>query len=160
MQIRATLTPAEMKEAARISRPNRFWFRFFAANWYSTVLCLLVLGVAINSLLNHENVRWGPMAGVFAFGAFFIWLSWFRWNARLEKAAAALSAKSGTVSLGSDGIRSTFANGGSSFVPWSSFSSWKEGRSIFVLNGESAAILPSDDGNRDSIRSLIKANVG
>jgi hypothetical protein len=92
-----------MKEAVRISRPSRFWLRFFAANWYSTALCLLVVGVAINALLNHENVRWGPMAGVFAFGAFFIWLSWFRWNARLEKAAAvALSTKSGTVSLDSD----------------------------------------------------------
>jgi hypothetical protein len=91
-----------MKEAVRISRPSRFWLRFFAANWYSTALCLLVVGVAINALLNHENVRWGPMAGVFAFGAFFIWLSWFRWNARLEKAAVALSTKSGTVSLDSD----------------------------------------------------------
>lgn len=159
MQIRAVLTPSEMKEAAHISRPNRFWFRFLAANWYSTVLCLLMVGVSINALLNHETVRWGPLAGVFAFGAFFIWLSWFRWNARLEKAAEVLSAKSGTITLGSDGLRSTFANGGSNFVPWSSFTACKEGSSIFVLTGESAAVLPIDDGNRDSIRSLIRAHV-
>lgn len=159
MQIRATLTPSEIKEAVRTSRPNRFWLRFLAANWYSTVLCLLIVGVAINGLLKHQNVRWGPIAGFLAFAAFFLWLSWFRWNARLEKAAAALNAKSGTIALDSDGIRSTFANGGTSFVPWSSFTAWKEGKSIFVLTGESAAILPIEDGNRDSIRSLIRAHV-
>jgi arginine exporter protein ArgO len=98
VQIRATLSPSELKEAARISRPSRFWLRFFAANWYSTAICLLVVGIAINALLNHQDVRWEPMAGVFAFGAFFIWLSWFRWNAALDKAAGAISAKSAKVS--------------------------------------------------------------
>lgn len=159
MQIRATLSPSELKEAARISRPSRFWLRFFAANWYSTVICLLVVGIAINALLNHQDVRWGPMAGVFAFGAFFIWLSWFRWNAALDKAASAISAKSATVSLNADGIRATSANGGSSFVPWSSFSAWKEGKNIFLLSGENAAVLPIDDGNRDSIRSLLMSRI-
>jgi hypothetical protein len=159
VQVRATLSPSELKEAARISRPSRFWLRFFAANWYSTVICLMVVGIDINALVNHRVVRWGPMAGVFAFGAFFIWLSWFRWNATLEKAAGALSAKSGTVSLDTDGIRSTFANGGSSFVPWSSFSAWKEGKNIFLLSGENAAILPVDDGTRDSIRSLLMSYI-
>jgi hypothetical protein len=159
VQIRATLSPSELKEAARISRPRRFWLRFFAANWYSTAICLLVVGIAINALLNHQDVRWGPMAGVFAFGAFFICLSWFRWNAALEKAANAISAKSATVSLDADGIRATFANGGSSFVPWSSFSAWKEGKNIFLLSGENSAVLPIDDGNRDSIRSLLMSRI-
>lgn len=159
MQIRATLSLSELKEAARISRPSRFWLRFFAANWYSTAICLLVVGVAVNALVNHQNMRWGPMAGIFAFGAFFIWLSWFRWGAALNKAASGMSAKSGAVSLDADGIRVTFANGGSSFVPWSSFSAWKEGKSIFLLRGENTAILPIDDGNRDSIRSLLMSRI-
>jgi hypothetical protein len=159
LQIRATLLPSELREAALISRPGRFWLRFFAANWYATVICLLVAGIAINGLINHEKLHWGPLAGVFAFGAFFIWLPWFRWNSALEKAANAASAKSGTVSLETDGVRSTFANGGSSFVPWFSFSTWKEGKNIFLLSGENTAILPIDAGTRDSIRALLMSHI-
>lgn len=159
MQIRATLTPSELKEAALISRPSRFWLRFFAANWYMSALAVLIIGIAINALVNHQDAHWGRMAGMFAIPVFFIWFSWFRWNARLAKIANAASAKSGTVSLDTDGIRSTFATGASNFVPWSSFSAWKEGRSVFLLTGESSAILPVDDGTRDSIRSLLASKI-
>jgi hypothetical protein len=159
VQIRATLSPTELKEAALISRPSRFWLRFFAANWYMSVLALLIIGVAINAIVNHQDARWGPMAGMFAIAVFFIWFSWFRWNARLVKIASAASAKSGTVSLDPDGIRSTFANGASNFVPWSSFSAWKEGKSIFLLSGDSSAVLPIDGGNRDTIRSILMSRI-
>jgi hypothetical protein len=99
------------------------------------------------------------MAGLFAFGAFFIWFSWNRWNANLTKSAGSLNRNAGTVSLDSDGIRSMFANGASSFVPWSSFSGWKEGESVFLLTGDSSALLPIDDGNREAIRSMLTSKI-
>jgi hypothetical protein len=160
MQIRATVSPSELQEAARMSRPRYFWLRFFAANWYSTVICLLVIGVAVDALINHKHPKWGAMAIFFAVFSSLIGLSWYRWNANLSKSAGRVSALSGTLSLDNDGIRTILASGASTFVPWSSYSKWTEGKSIFLLAGrDGSAILPIDDGYRDTIRSLLVSKV-
>jgi hypothetical protein len=119
MQVRATLSPSELKEAALIVRPTRFWLRFFAANWYFTVICLLVLGIAINGVVTHQTLQWRNMAIVFCIAGGFIWFSWNRWNAKLTKIAETASARSGMQVLDNDGIRTTSQSGASNFVPWS-----------------------------------------
>jgi hypothetical protein len=160
MQVRAAIAPDELKEAARLSRPRYFWLRFFAANWYATAICLLVIGVGVNALIYHEHPKWGSMGIIFAIGAFFIGLSWYRWNARLSKAAGAASARSGTLALDMDGIRTTLVSGASTFVPWSSYSKWAEGRTVFLLTGkDGAAILPIDYGSREAIRGLLMSKI-
>lgn len=142
-----------------MSRPRRFWLRFFVANWYATTLCVLIIGVAVNAIINHQHPQWKAMAGVFGVATFFLWFSWYRWNANLAKAAITVSAKSGSVSLDTDGVRSTFASGATTFVPWSTFSAWKEGQNTFLLTGENAMILPFDEGTRDSIRSMLMSRI-
>ncbi|HZY63015.1 MAG TPA: YcxB family protein [Edaphobacter sp.] len=160
MQVRATVSATELQEAARLSRPRLFWLKFFAANWYSSVICLLVVGVAINALINHERMNWGAMAMVFAICVGFIGFSWFRWNSSLAKSAEAASARAGTLSLDSDGVRTRLASGTSTFIPWSTYSKWIEGRSVFLVTGnDGTTVIPIDDGNRDAIRSLLMSKI-
>lgn len=160
MQVRATLSPSELKEAALLVRPTRFWLRFFAANWYSTMICLLGLGTAINAVVTHQQLHWVKMAIVFCIGAGFIWSSWNRWNAKLAKISETATARSGMLVLDNDGIRTTSQSGASNFVPWSSYEQWKEGKGVFLLTGsDGAAIIPIDDGYRDSIRALLVSKI-
>ncbi|GGA57397.1 hypothetical protein GCM10011507_05930 [Edaphobacter acidisoli] len=160
MQVRATVSASEMQEAARLSRPRRFWLRFFAANWYATALCVIALGAGINALIHHEQVKWDVMGMLLAIGGGFIGFSWYRWNAALAKAAQNASARSGTLSLDADGVRTQLASGTSTFLPWSTYSKWTEGTSVFLLTGnDGATVVPIDDGNRDAIRSLLTSNI-
>ena len=160
MQIRAAVSPSELQEAARMSRGRSFWLRFFAANWYGTALLLLVVVVGANGAIHHQQMKWGAMLGFAAICVFFIGLSWYRWNSRLAKIAGASNARSGTLSLESDGIRMTSASGASTFVPWSSYNKWIEGKSVFLLTGnDGTAILPIDDGNRESVRGLLTSQI-
>jgi hypothetical protein len=160
MQIRSTITPDELQEAVRISRPKRFWLRFFAANWYSSAICLLIIGVAIHALVYNEHPKWGSMAVGFAIFASFIGFSWYRWNAKLSKIAEAASARSGTFSLDADGVRTILASGSSTFVPWSSYDKWTEGKNVFLLTGkDGSAIIPIDDGNRETLRGLLVSKI-
>jgi hypothetical protein len=160
MQVRATISPSELQEAVRMSRPKYFWLRFLGANWYATTICLLIVGVAINALVNHEHANWKSMALFFTICASLIGWSWYRSNTAVSAAAKTLSARSGTVSLEADGIRTTLLSGASTFVPWSSFSTWKEGESVFLINGKDGiAILPIDDGFRETMRGILTSQV-
>jgi hypothetical protein len=160
MQLRATLSSSELKEAALIARPTRFWLRFFAANWYSTGICLAILCMAIHGVVTHQQLEWRNMVLAFCAFAAIIWFRWNRWNARVAKIADTESARSGVLILDNDGIRTTLQTGTSNFVPWSSYKQWKEGKRVFLLTGkEGDAIIPIDDGFRDSIRILLTSKI-
>jgi hypothetical protein len=160
MQVRATISPSELQEAIRMSRSRYFWLRFFAANWYATLICLVVIGVAVNALVHNEHPKWRAMAIMFAIGSFFIGWSWYRSNRGSSAGAKALSARSGTVSLDADGIRTILTSGASTFIPWSSYAKWKEGKSVFLLTGsEGLAILPIEEGSRDAVRGILSSKV-
>jgi len=160
MQIRSTISPLEIREAARLSRPRYFWLRFFAANWYATVICFLVIWAGMNALIHHEHLRWAYLTTMLAIGGFLMGFSWYRWNVSLSKTVEAVSARSGTLSLDSDGVRTTLITGALVFVPWSSYSKWVEGKSIFLLTGsDGATIVPIDDGMRDIVRGLLTSKV-
>ena len=92
MQVRSTLTPEEYREAALLSRSKYFWLRFFAANWYASIICLLILGVGISDLIHHTQPRWDLMALYLAVFGGFIAFSWYRYNEKIAKAGVAQNA--------------------------------------------------------------------
>lgn len=160
MKIRATITPSEIQEAARITRGKRFWLRFFVANWYGTVICLLVLGTAIHGVFNGTHLHYGPMLLCFLLFGSLIWFSYYRYTRGLSTAAARLNADAATISLEQDGIKTVAASGASSFAPWSIFTSFAEGRSVFVLSGrERTIVLPVDEPHREVIRGLLRSKI-
>ena len=161
MRIRATITPSELQEAARMSRSKYFWLRFFVANWYATALCLLLIGVAINALVSGGHPQWGAMGLLFVICSFFIWFSWYRYNRSLPKSASGMSERAGTLLLGPDGIKMELASGASTFIPWSSYTKWQEGKSVFVITGkEGATVIPIEDGSNHTIRNLLLSKIG
>lgn len=160
MQVRSTLTPEEYREAALLSRSKYFWLRFFAANWYASIICLLLLGVGVSDLIHHTQPRWDLMALYLAIFGGFIAFSWYRYNGKIAKVGVAQNAARKSVSLDPDGIRTCLNSGADVFVPWSSYSKWVEGKSVFVLTGDSGTtILPATDGNETSLRGLLESKI-
>jgi hypothetical protein len=159
MQLRSTLTSADVHEAARLARPRLFWLRFFAYSWYATALCALAVIAAVRALLDHRPINWDTTGGLLAFAALLYGIRWTRWRSRLSKVAAVRS-RAASISLDPDGIRTRQESGATTFVPWAGFSKWTEGKNVFLLRGkDGTTILPVDEGNRDSVRALLQGNI-
>ena len=159
MQVRSTITPEEMQEAIRLARPKNFWLRFIVANWYTTALFTLVILATASASLHHRPVKWNGVGLFFLIIAALYGYSWYRWKARIARVASSRSRYE-SISVDSDGVRTTSGSGASAFIPWRSYSKWSEGRNVFLLMSKDVTtILPADDGNRDSIRAVLRSNI-
>jgi hypothetical protein len=160
MQVRSTVSPEEAKEAVDLLKPKNFWLKFFAANWYATLIGIIAIGVNANLLIQGKPVRLGPSAGLLLFVAAALFYSWYRWAGKVSKAFLAASQHVRELSLEADGLKSVSDTGASKFVPWSSYESWSEGKSIFLLKGkDGSAILPVDGGSREALRSFLQTKI-
>jgi hypothetical protein len=159
MQLQSTLTSAQIHEAARLARPRYFWLRFFAYSWYSTALCVVAVYTAADALLRHKPIPWDATGGALAFALLFYGLRWSRWKRRLSRVAA-IRSRAASISLDPDGIRTRQESGATTFVPWTGFTKWSEGRNVFLLTSkDGTTVLPVDDGNRDSVRALLQGYI-
>jgi len=160
MQLQSTLTSAQVQEAARLARPRHFWLRFFAYSWYATALCVVALYTGADALFRHKPIPWDTAAGVFAFALLLYGIRWSRWKRRLSKVAARRSQSAASISLDPDGMRTRQESGAATFVPWTGFTKWSEGKNIFLLTRkDGTTVLPVDEGNRDSVRALLQGYV-
>jgi len=159
MQLQSTLTSAQVQEAARLARPRFFWLRFFAYSWYSTALCVVVLYTDVNALLQHKPIHWDATGTLLGLALLFYGLRYSRWRARLAKVASTRTRNT-SISLDTDGVRTRQESGATTFVPWTSFTKWSEGKNVFLLTSASGTtVLPVDETNRDSVRALLQGYV-
>jgi len=159
MQLQTTLTSAQVQEAARLARPRFFWLRFFAYSWYSTFICVAVVVADVNAVAHHHPIRWNDTGFALALAALFYGLRYSRWRSRLSKVAATRS-RNASISLDTDGVRTRQESGATTFVPWTGFTKWSEGKNVFLLTSkDGTTILPVDETNRDSVRALLQGYI-
>ena len=160
MEIRTSLTSAELREVARMSRSWRFWVHFFATNWYATALAVTLIGVVTNGAIHHQFMPWKDFLIVLAAVAALYGYSWFRYNRKLSRIAARSAALNRTRTLEADGIHTLTEGGVTSFMPWRAFDRCMEGKLIFLLKGNDAIMaVPCDDTNRDTLRTYLRGNI-
>ena len=89
----------------------------------------------------------------------------YYWRAQREVTKSLAAQGTATLDLTSAGVSTTQANGVSGFEPWSSFTSFQEGKHTVVLarQGKAAAqIIPVeslDAATRGTLRSLLLSNL-
>lgn len=160
IQIRPAATDAEVSEAVTLLRPPDFWVKYLVANWYALAIAVIVIVLDINAVIQGKPVRIGPTLGLLVFVAAALLYSWFRWVGKVSKTLRNAVAHIQDLSVDIDGIRIVTITGAVTAVPWSSYESWLEGKSIFLLKGkDGAVILPVDESNRDMLRSLLESRV-
>jgi hypothetical protein len=87
---------------------------------------------------------------------------WFRLTRSLGKAARALSASGGQMSIEAQGITTAMPSGARTFVPWSAFAGWREGKLVFTVGDAKAyrTISKRALGIRaDEVRSVLLSQV-
>jgi hypothetical protein len=160
MQVRPMLAPSEYKEAAVLIRSKYFWLKFIGANWYATTICIIVVVAFVNSVIQGKYQAMGRATLLLLFGAALIGYSWYRYTSSVAKAFEAQNSARESLSLESDGVHITAKGGATVFLPWSGYSSWKEGKSVFLVKGDNGSlILPCDDISRKDIQTLLNEKV-
>jgi len=132
MQIQTEITPDELGQAMRLNRTKMYWPKFFLANWYASLLLVVIVWAEIARIADGKPIQPGSL-GVLLIPVFLFWFYWFRTQGNVRKAASQLSDTQGSASVDGKGISSASSSGATSFVPWSEYSGWKEGRDVFTL---------------------------
>lgn len=134
MQLRSSLSPAELGEGFRLNRTKSFWFRMALANWYALALTCAVLWAAASSLI-HPTAQgnWGTIGILLGVAGLLLAFSWYRVQRQIAQTARKLGSADGVLALQEDGVRESAPGGALSFIPWSEYTSWKEGPSVFTL---------------------------
>jgi len=73
---------------------------------------------------------------------------WINLTRSLARTAKALSASGGQMNIETQGITTTMPNGTRTFVPWSAFGRWREGKLVFTV------------GDTKSYRTISKSALG
>ncbi len=160
IQIRPAATAAEVSEAVALLRPPDFWVQFLTANWYACALAALVIVYDVGALALGRPAYMGISLAVLVLVAAVLLYSWLRWSSSTSSALRGATERMQDISLDPDGIHMVATTGAVNQIPWSTYDSWLEGRSIFILKGkDGAVILPVDDSNRDMLRVLLETRL-
>jgi hypothetical protein len=81
----------------------------------------------------------------------------------VRKAASQLSDTTGSASIDAKGISTNSSTGAKSFVPWSEYSGWKEGKDVFTLTkGKSFRVLTKrglGEAELEQLRSIFRTQI-
>lgn len=162
VQICTELTPQELSQAIRLNRNRMYWPKLFLANWYASVLLIVILWAEITRLIDRKPIQASSL-GLILIPVFLLWLYWYRTQGAVRKAASELSDRRGTASIDGKGISASSSTGATSFVPWNRYSGWREGEDVFTLTtGKTFRVVTKrglSDGEIEQMRSIFRAQI-
>jgi len=169
MDFEVSYTPKSLSEADRMARRWYFWPAFVLQNLsgIGMVIFLLIGGVTLvieslfNSTLDVPRAALGACIVTIPGGAF-----WWYCRREARKTSESLAAVNPLLlSFTSDGISTKEKNGATSFVPWSSFRGFREGRTVILLDettSRNRRMIPTDSlssSDVQSIRNLVRSHL-
>jgi hypothetical protein len=162
MQVRTEITPDELTQAMRLNRGKMYWPKVFLANWYATLLLIVIVWADIARLIDGKPIQVASL-GLLLIPAFLLWFYWFRTQGAVRKAASQLSDSNGSASIDGKGISANSSKGATSFVPWSEYSGWKEGTDVFTLTQEKSFRVFTKRGLNEAeleqLRSIFRTQI-
>jgi len=87
MQIRTEFTPDELSQAMRLNRTKMYWHKVFLANWYATLLLIVVIWADIARIIAGTPIQLNSL-GLLLIPIFFLWFYWYRTRQSMRKAAS------------------------------------------------------------------------
>ena len=163
MNIATSLSPDELREAIKLNRNWKYWGRLFLANWYMTILLIVIVAANIARVIHGQPLTVeGVMIVLIPLG--FLAFTWARMQRTIEKSAEQLSDAGANASIGADGIHVSASSGATSFTPWSVYSSWREGSEVFTLNRPQGGytVLPKRElaeADLQQLRELFRTHI-
>jgi len=162
INLRTEISPEELAEAMKLNRTRMYWPKVFLANWYATLLLIVVLWADLARLAEHKPLQ-PAGAGLLLIPAFLLWLYWYRTQGAVRKGALDLSDTQGTATMDASGISARASSGATSFIPWGEYSGWDEGVNVFTLTkGKSFRVLSKrglSNAELEQMRSLFRSQI-
>jgi hypothetical protein len=139
-----------------------YWPKVFLVNWYATLLLIVILWAEIVRLIEGKPIQPASL-GLLLIPLFFLWFYWNRTQAAVRNGASRLSDTQGSASFDAKGISASTSTGATSFVPWSEYTGWKEGKDVFTLTtGKSFRALTKrglSETELEQLRSLFRTQI-
>ena len=162
VQIHTEITADELSQAVGLNQPSSHWLKVLQANGLAVALLVGILWAEIKSLMAGKHVP--PVSwALLLIPALLIWFYWFRKHSAVRRAVSKPSNTPGTASVDANGISYTTSTGAPSFVPWSEYSGWKEGKDVFTLTkAKSFHVLPKrglNEAEAEQLRSLFRSQI-
>lgn len=153
------LTDADLKDVQRMI--GRRAYNFKAYIYAPALLVLFSLRYLRQSSPNWTMVA--ALVGIYCVSLLYSLYS--RQQASSKQLEKINAMRPDRVSLTNDGWQAEGPHGASSFLPWSSFKTWREGKRVILLErteGKQVHILPAgqlSEMDRLSVRQLLQSHV-
>jgi hypothetical protein len=162
MQVQTEITANELSEAISLNRPSMSWLKDVQANGYAIALLVAILWVDIKNQAAGKHVP--PVSWILLLiPVLLIGFYWYRKQSAVQRAVSKPSNMPGTATLDAKGISSTTSAGAPSFVAWSEYSGWKEGKDVFTLTkGKSFQVVTKrglNEAEVEQLRSLFRSQI-
>ena len=162
MQIQTEITADELKQAISLNQPSTHWLKVLQANGLAIALLAGILWADIKSQMAGKHVPLVSWA-LLLIPVLLIWLYWYRKQSAVQSAVSKPSNTPGFASVDANGISYTNSTGAPSFVPWTEYSGWKEGKDVFTLTkGKSFNVLTKrglNEAEAEQFRSLFRSQI-
>lgn len=162
MQFSGKLDEAEVKEATRFVRPKGYKARMLVTYFRLIIYALIVVWILYSSFVRHAHIPPQVIAirlGLLALIAVFAYAR-YRKGSREEVAKLDASLPD-TLQLTAEGVRLDGPNGAQGFQPWASYTGFREGQHIMLLQRKEAGlynVVPVSamgEGERSQLRGLL-----
>jgi hypothetical protein len=162
MQVQTEITADELSQAISLNRPANYWPNALRANGLALAMLVGILWADIKTQMAGKHVPAVSWA-LLLIPVLLIWFYWHRKQSAVRSAVSRPSNTPGSASVDANGISYTNSTGAPSFVPWSEYSGWKEGKDVFTLTKtKSFHVLAKrglNEADVEQLRSLFRSQI-
>lgn len=162
MQFHGKLNEVEVKEATRFIRPKGYGARMTLSYLRLIIYAVIVLAILFESFIRHQHISpqilWTRVLILVIIGG----ASFYRYRKGSREAVAKLDASlPDSLTLSAEGVRLEGPNGAQGFQPWVSYSGFREGEHVVLLQRKDLGlynVLPVSaltQTDRGALRGLL-----
>ncbi len=162
MQFQGKLNEVEVKEATRFVRPKGYGRRMALSYLRLIIYAALVVAILYETFVRHAHIPPALLISRILILVLIAGASYYRYRKGSREAVATLDASlPDTLMLSSEGVRLEGPNGAHGFQPWGSYSGFREGEHVVLLQRKERGlynVLPISalgGGEREALRGML-----
>jgi hypothetical protein len=163
MVVECQLNHTEMREAFRLNLTPSFWFKAVFSNIRAVFILCVVLAMVVHDIIHKDTQNWGAITMLYGFAAVLIGIYLLKTLFAIKKTVAKHNEAYSRITLDSQGVSTANDSGATSFVPWSQYKRWKEGKLVFTIGDIKAfKTLPKSkmsDAQISEVRGILQAQI-
>jgi hypothetical protein len=165
MQVSGKLDHADFKDVGAMVRSKMYWPKLLLANAFGILVFIGITWATVAAALGEGHPNWTGLALIWlVITAIFVWAFWSARKSTYKEQEQLNSRLPDWIVFQSDGVKTLGPGGATSFHPWSSFKSWRQGKRVILLETRVDSIfmlpfarLPEDE--QESLRHYLHANI-